>query len=57
MLINGYHRSDSVGMFVYGVRIDKLVLLQKKKKKKRKIMKVRLLGFSDSFGYYPAASL
>lgn len=55
MLINGYHRSDSVGMFVYGVRIDKLVLLQKKKK--RKIMKVRLLGFSDSFGYYPAASL
>lgn len=54
MLINGYHRSDSVGMFVYGVRIDKLVLLQKKKKK---IMKVRLLGFSDSFGYYPAASL
>lgn len=34
MLINGYHRSDSVGMFVYGVRIDKLVLLQKKKKKK-----------------------
>lgn len=56
MLINGYHRSDSVGMFVYGVRIDKLVLLQKKKKK-RKIMKVRLLGFSDSFGYYAAASL
>lgn len=52
ILINVYQRSDSIGMFVYGVRTDKLVLLGKKK-----IMKVRHLGFSDSFGYYPAASL
>lgn len=53
ILINVYYRSDSIGMFIYRVRIDNWY----SEKKKKKIIKVMHLGFFDSFGCYSATSL